>query len=241
MKEYFGASAAMYDLTERKRFVLLPAVQRYIKKASSQKRLLDLACGNGAFYTIATNKGYRYFGLDISEDMIKLARAKYPKGSYLVANANNFSHLYKQKFDIILSMLLLPSLKNYRDIIATLKECRKSLKPGGRLILGIAHPAFDQYMQVGLFGRQGIKTKFKGYFTQGTKFEFTKQFHNGNFTFEDYHYTVSDYINALSNAGLTLLNMDECPPNKKLQETNPSLHEKYSQFPGYLILMCGLH
>lgn len=239
MKEYYGDGAKKYAVTERKQMVLLPAIERAVGPAQPGQKLLDLACGNGAFHDFAVAKGYKYVGLDISEDMIDEARNRFPEGEYIVADAIDYAGSVSEKFDTILSVLLLPSLNRYQKIVSTLKSCKETLKEGGRLIIGTVHPSFDQYMHVGLLGKQGINTDFQGYFNTGAKFTFTKQFPGGDFVFEDYHYTLMDYFNTIKEAGLTLESIDECPPDADLKDANPELYGKYSLFPGYIVFVCS--
>jgi SAM-dependent methyltransferase len=241
MKEYFDSNAKAYHLTERKRYVVLPALKRNLKKAHRGAALLDLACGNALFYSLVTRKGYAYFGLDISPVLLKQAQEYFPQGAYQLGNATSFSKLYKrQKFDVILSNLLLPALNKKQDIVKVLVECAKTLKSTGELVLVIVHPAFDMYMHAGALGRKDIHTQYKGYFASGTKYTFTKQFPTGPFRFTDYHWTLSDYFDAIQKAGFKISKIDECPPGKSLQKHKPQLYKKYQDVPGYMVLVCNL-
>jgi SAM-dependent methyltransferase len=235
MKEYLNVNAEFYHLTERKRFVLLPAIRRHIK-TTKLGRLLDLACGNALFYPLITKKGYSYYGLDISPILLKQAQKNFPQGHYIQGNAVSFSKYYHFKFDVILCNLLLPALSNKNDLIQVLKECKKVLKSSGKMVFTIVHPSFDMYMQAGLFDRK-IKTKFKGYFESGAKFTFAKDFPKGKFVFTDYHWTLRDYFEAIKKAGLKIEELDECAPENSLKRNNPKLYKKYQKNPGYMVLV----
>jgi SAM-dependent methyltransferase len=238
MQEYLDKNAEVYHFTDRKKYVVIPALKRHIKKIKSGT-LLDLACGNGLSYKLIAQKGYEYFGLDISPVLLEQAQNNFPKGHYSLGDATKFTKLYKnQKFDVILSNLLLPALDKKQDIIKVFQECKKVLKPEGEMIFVITHPVFDMYMHKGMFDRKGIKTQYKGYFNSGAKMTFTKKFPKGEFTFTDYHYTLTDYFDAINQANLVVTNLDECPPEKTLQKSNPKLYKKYLQYPGYMILVC---
>ncbi len=236
MKEYFEQNAETYNITERKKFVVVPALKRHIQKVKTGG-LLDLGCGNGLFYPLIAKKGYAYFGLDISPILLKQAQAQFPQGNYKLGNAKWFARLYKnQKFDVILSNLLLPALNQKKDIVKVLLECKKVLKPRGSIVLVVVHPTFDMYMYAGMLGEGGVKTKYKGYFNSGAEFTFSKQFPKGKFNFTDYHWTLTDYFDCIHKAGLSVTALDECPPEASLQKSNPGLYTKYKNYPGYMVL-----
>lgn len=238
MQEYLNKNAEVYHLTERKQYVIVPALKRNIKKVKSGN-LLDLACGNALFYPLIVQKGYNYFGLDISPILLEQAKNNFPKGHYCLGNATKFAKLYKnQKFDVILCNLLLPALNEEKNIIKVFQECKKILKPSGEMLFVIAHPTFDMYMYNGMLGRKNVKTQYKGYFNSGAKFSFIKKFPKGKFSFTDYHWTLTDYFNAIAKADLVVTKLDECPPEKTLQKDNSKLYKKYQKYPGYMILTC---
>jgi hypothetical protein len=64
MKEYFGENATKYKQTKGKNFLL------------------------------ANKKGYRYFGIDISKEMIERARRDFPEGEYQVGRAEDLAKKY---------------------------------------------------------------------------------------------------------------------------------------------------
>ena len=166
MKEYFGKSSAFYKQTKGKRYLLMPAIRRAVPKVKIGN-FLDIGCGRGDFCEIANRKGYRFFGLDISKDMISYARAENPAGEYSVASAKRFSGLYSQKFDVLVASMLLPAISGKKEIVQILKECQRVLKRGSRLILGVTYPPMDHYMQSFLFNRKEVKKKFTGYYASG--------------------------------------------------------------------------
>jgi len=237
VKEYFDQGAEIYDITERKQHVLIPAISRQIPQAKKGQKLLDLACGNGTFYKLFTSKGYEYTGVDVSPDMVDLAKRKYPNGKYLVADATTFTSSLKEKFEMVTAILLLPSLVNLKKVKQAVQECQKALEPGGSVVFAVPHSCFDMYMRKGILGKEDVETEWTGYFNTAAKFTFKKQFPKGEFEFEDYHYTFEDYIAAIHEAGLRLIGFDECKPEESLAKTNPNLYQKYFEIPGYVVLI----
>ncbi len=239
MQEYFGNSAHVFKQSRGKRYLLNPAIERNLPQATNlSNKLLDLGCGNGYFYEMASSKGYQYHGLDISEDMIERSKTEYPKGNYLVASATDFSKKYQEKFDVILPIMLYPAFNSKTDIQKSLIECKSVLKEGGIVLVGLSHPSYDQYMQKGVLGKNEIETDFQGYFKSGQKMLIPHNFSGEVMTFEDYHWTTQDYVDCITQAGLSIVKFDECPPSLEFQKEDPEFFNKRSEFPTYLLLVC---
>ena len=62
-------------------------VKRYKKSAGNT--LLDIACGTGAHITYLQDQ-YRVSGLDLSEDMLNIARRKFPQIPFFRGNMVDF-------------------------------------------------------------------------------------------------------------------------------------------------------
>ena len=75
-------------------------VKPYLKKDS---HILDLACGSGTFANSIANLGYKISGLDLSEEIINVAKEKtkmnHNEIDYQVQDMSNFK--YDNKFDVI--------------------------------------------------------------------------------------------------------------------------------------------
>jgi ubiquinone/menaquinone biosynthesis C-methylase UbiE len=236
MKEYFGDRAKVYKQTFGKRVQLIPALDRALPRVGG--KLLDIGCGNGNFGVIAERKGYDYHGIDISEDMICRAKEEFPNGKYKVASANDFSKLYKEHFDVVLMSMLFPSIDNKNDIVHALSEARAVLKPGGLVVLGVAHPAFDAYMQSFLGLRDDVVSNFTSYFESGNTFEVHKTMNGESFVYRDFHWTLSDYFSFIEKADLEVCVLDECQVDDKVVG-NKEVDPKKRRIPTYLVLVCS--
>jgi ubiquinone/menaquinone biosynthesis C-methylase UbiE len=91
--------------------------------------VLDLACGTGRLLHYANT------GLDASEQMIKIAAAKFPNKKIQLADAAN-TNIENNCFDVIISFHFFMHLDNHAAN-QILKESHRILKKGGRLILDI--------------------------------------------------------------------------------------------------------
>lgn len=238
LEEYKGKSAKRYGHHPAKWLVLFPALDRVIPKAKAGQSLLDVGCGIGDYSENVLQKGYEYKGFDVSKDMVLQARKNYPELDFKVADARKFSSLYKKEFDIVLLNMVLLVMNRRSDLKKVLSECRKVKKDRGRVIIGNAHPACDPYMQKHYFSRKDVITDFQGYFKSGAPFTVHKKLGKGNFDFNDYHWTLRDYVDAINQSGLRIVGIDECEPSKELRHVDPEYYERKKYYPTFIVVVC---
>ena len=119
--------------------VILPNIIRLLDIKKNEV-VLDLACGPGFFSREFFKKGAKVIGIDISEELIEIARKNSPKEiDFIVSSADSLSFLKDRSIDKITIILSIQNIENVHDVF---KECRRVLKPTGRLFLVMNHPAF---------------------------------------------------------------------------------------------------
>ena len=95
--------------------------------------VLDVACGTGVLFPwYQQRKVASVTGIDLSEEMIKIAQGKFPENTCICGDAENYDFL--KAFDRIMVYNALPHFANPQALIENLT---KFLAPGG--ILSIAH------------------------------------------------------------------------------------------------------
>ncbi len=120
--------------------VIVPEVLKQLGDITN-KKILDLGCGQGFFCRILANHKAIVTGIDLSKSLIEYAKkySKYDNISYYVANAEDLSFLEANSFDIVVSIL---SLGNIRNLQKTFENVYSLLKDKGRFIFVIMHPCF---------------------------------------------------------------------------------------------------
>ncbi|WP_234120857.1 class I SAM-dependent methyltransferase [Clostridium hydrogenum] len=96
--------------------------------------LLDVGCGTGNSIEklYSENSERSYTGIDLSENMIKIARNKELKGvNFLVGDAENLA-FEENKFDVIICK---ESFHHYPNVNNFFESAYRVLKPGGRMII----------------------------------------------------------------------------------------------------------
>ena len=123
-----------------------PPVERLLDIAP-EARVLDIACGNGAFSRRLADLGAQVTAFDFSFPFIECARelssAHAERIRYHVTDATRESDLLALgtgSFDAAVSNMALMDMSD----ISVLASCLpKLLKPGGRFVFSIMHPCFN--------------------------------------------------------------------------------------------------
>lgn len=107
------------------------------------KKVIEIGCGNGYFSRALARRGAKVTALDASFKMIDIAIAeekKKPLGIVcLVRDAARLQGIKSGSFDLAVANMMLMDVLNVEKAI---KEISRVLKPGGKLVFSILHPAF---------------------------------------------------------------------------------------------------
>lgn len=102
----FGRYSRYYDLLYRDKNYSAECdyADELIHKLPTASSILDLACGTGRHAKLLAEKGYRVHGVDISEEMLKIAK-KWESGNKLVFTHGDIRNVRLGKtFDVVLSL-----------------------------------------------------------------------------------------------------------------------------------------
>lgn len=97
-------------------------------------RVLDVACGTGVLFPDYISRKAIVTGIDISPEMVKKAKEKFPQIKIICGDAESFSS--GEEFDAVMIYNAFPHFPNPEKLIENLA---KLLKNGGRI--SIAHGA----------------------------------------------------------------------------------------------------
>lgn len=126
-------SQHMWEAGSRKD--IIPFIEKHIPKASY---VLDIGCGSGYSSNKLYEKGYEVTGVDISENMIELAKQS-PKANSITFRQADVNHL-PFKHDTFDAMIGINVLEWTNIPAHALQEMTKALKKDGLLCIGILGP-----------------------------------------------------------------------------------------------------
>ena len=132
-KKDYNFLAENYDRT---RSFIPEDIKKLAELVQAEEKILDSGCANGRLYEILKEKKIDYYGIDISENLIKIAQNKYPEAKFQVANALNLP-FQDNFFDKVFSISVLHNIPSKEFKIQYLQEIKRVLKPNGFLILRV--------------------------------------------------------------------------------------------------------
>ncbi|MDO8499309.1 MAG: class I SAM-dependent methyltransferase [bacterium] len=122
------------------RYDLWPDLKDFESLVQPGQNILDWGCGNGRLILLLKTKKVKYFGLDQSEELVKMAEAKYAaeleqgwvKFTVGTLAEQNFTPDW---FDLVFMIASFHHLPDRSHRLELLKLVYTLMKPGGRLIM----------------------------------------------------------------------------------------------------------
>lgn len=121
------------------RYKVWPEMKVWQKYFSDGQKVLDVGCGNGRMMQLLAGKKIAYFGCDISNQLINIAKDKcqqynFKTVDFQVADIRKLPYANKT-FDVLLTVAVLHHLPHPDNRWQALQEMYRVLKPGGLLLM----------------------------------------------------------------------------------------------------------
>lgn len=191
--------------------VIFPAFTRHIGELAGTV-IVDYGCGDGRYARLLEALGAdQVIGVDLSPTMIAAAIAADPTSNvrYYAVSDNRLTPLGDRSVDIVVANMVFMMSPSKADLVQSFSEIHRVLKPDGRLIYCITHPAFIDKDAHDC--RRVFDAGFQ-YLKEGERYRFILKDDHGEDVdggFFDYHYTLTTYIQTTINAGFTLRSFEE--------------------------------
>lgn len=132
IKEQYNVIALDWDKSRFKPSILKV---KLIKEVRAKDKILDLGCGNGLLVPEFIKKDAFYTGVDISKELIKIARKKYPNTIFKVGDVTKKLPFKDKSLDWVFSFAVMHHLPNKKVRVKFLQEIKRVLKVGGKAII----------------------------------------------------------------------------------------------------------
>jgi len=119
--------------TELKRWTDARVMAPLFAKLTTERRLLDVGCGSGAFLDLVrTQVGCQVEGIDISEQAVEMAQKSY--GLDIFHGTIDKAPFESESFDAITAWWYLEHIPNPNEAVA---QMSRLLRPGGTCVIGV--------------------------------------------------------------------------------------------------------
>lgn len=224
--------------SEYHRHVVLPGVLRLLDARPEQK-VLDVACGEGVLCRLLSEKGVQTTGVDAARDLIASARKKGP-GDYRVGDARDLAALPEAAFDAAACVLAIQNIHPIRPVFDSVARC---LKPLGRFVVVMMHPAFRGAKE----SHWGWDAEAKVQYRRVDRYLIPRKSpivaHPGQKESEytwTFHKPIEAYVKAARQAGLLIDALEEWPSHKTSGPGPRQAAENQSrkEIPMFLAIRC---
>jgi len=168
--------------------------------------MIDIGCGNGVhchFFCDRFSGIQKIVGIDKSDNLLKLARQNYSHARLRFIKSDFHDTPFEDNtFDFVHSRLALHYSTN---MAAAFKEIARITKPRGSLYIYVVHPLYELFIKPSRDYRNPEKAIFPLVM-------------NSRIPIEHVTHTVSEYVNAISDAGLKIGLMHEAYGSRSATE-----------------------
>jgi cyclopropane fatty-acyl-phospholipid synthase-like methyltransferase len=198
----------------------------------TEKRILDLGCGDAAFGRHALSHGCQsYLGIDGSQNMIEAAEQDLAGTTAKVIQSTLESWDYPaEAFDLVVSRLVLHYLK---DVDAIFEKVCHTLIAGGRFVFSVEHPVVTSCDRAWQGNGPRQDWIVDNYFNTGRR---VTTWLGGQVV--KYHRTVENYFVGLQRAGFVVESLREAEPQSERFEQDDTFQRR-QRIPLFLIMAAG--
>lgn len=217
--EWYGS--LLEEKSTFQRELILPNLTSRMNIQKSET-ILDLACGEGFFSREFYKRGAHVIGVDISKELIEIARKKLEQSKlslkrkieFFASPASRLNFMNNLSVDAVTIILAIQNIENIKEV---LRECERVLKERGSIFIVITHPAF-RVPKSSSWGWENEKKiqyrRIDAYMTeQKIPIEMSPGKNSSPYTLT-FHRPLQYYIKALKKNNLCVADLEEWTSNK---------------------------
>lgn len=170
----------------------------HLLRLGPRARILDLCCGYGRHSRVWRKKGLDPVGLDLSADLLEIARRDQPRGRWIRGDVRHLPFPAKSFEAAALMFVSFGYFPTAAEDQQALREAARVLVPGGRIYLDIKNPANlranpfpDAAMRIG--GADVTETSRIVPSSEGERYEIRRTLRYPGQPLRSYYYSVRLY------------------------------------------------
>jgi SAM-dependent methyltransferase len=172
----------------------------FCARAFQKGRLLDLGCGTGRLCAHFAANGFDCVGVDLSEEMLAVARANVPRATFVRANLVELTEPPGGPFDCAACLFsTLGMVRGADNRGRVLANACAALRPGGTFVLH----AHNRYFR-GLGARRVWRERFKALLCSPAAGDISMPQAYGGAPLTLHHFTRGELTRALAAAGFVV-------------------------------------
>ena len=203
-------------------------------------RVLDAGCGNGYLSRVLAKRGAHVTGVDLSSKLLKEAKAqetRAPLGiGFLQRDLARLTSIADNSFDLVVANVVLQDVRRLDEAV---KEIARVLKPRGRFLFSITHPSFDVPPSHWVREPEDTERPEERPFMSVDRY-----FDRVSLTWAPrglppvlgFHRPLRDFTDALFEAGLVMLRLEEPIPLPEALRTHYRQFADQVRVPNFLIV-----
>lgn len=171
IKETYNKIAEDWDREHTSDTWWISGTDKFISLFKKDDLILDIGCGAGWKTKYLTERGLKVIGMDISENMLRLAKKRNPSSEFIIGDMRKEIKTNK-KFDGIFAQASLLHISK-KDLANTLKNILKVLKKNGFLYIAVKELR-GREKEEKIIEREASGKKYKMFFSYFKKEELEK-------------------------------------------------------------------
>jgi ubiquinone/menaquinone biosynthesis C-methylase UbiE len=218
--------------------VILPNLMRIVAP-EPRTHILEIGCGEGFFSRAFAEAGASVTASDVGKELITVAKEKGGGPEYHVSPAEDLSWVRMRSMDTVVAVL---TLQNMEHIEPVMKEVAKTLRPGGRFVFVLNHPAFRIPKATAWGYDEGTKTQYRRVDAYLSARKEKVDMHPGakqskSYTYS-FHRSLQDYMKALRAAGFSITRLEEWISHKTSEPGPKARAENIArkEFPLFMLI-----
>lgn len=242
-KNSWGGVASWYDSylendnDSYQEKVITPNLLRVLN-IKKNMRVLDLACGQGFFSRKIKSFDADVVGIDISSELINIAKERSKNIQYFVSPAHKIDFIKNESKDVVVIVLALQNIKECDEVV---KEVFRVLVSGGRFIIILNHPAFRIPKRSSWGFDEKTKVQYRRidtYMSQSTEKILMNPSDKKSESTISYHRSLQDLFKIFNKNGFAITKLEEWISHKKSEKGPRANSEDISrkEIPMFMML-----